>query len=55
MAFDPLPSDTVAGIGRNIALSAELMESARMYAWISFVIFTVNFKIYPIHGLEINI
>ena len=31
---------SVAGIGRNIALAAELMESARMYAWIVFVIFT---------------
>ena len=25
-------------VGRNIALSAELMEPARMYAWIVFVI-----------------
>jgi ABC-type nitrate/sulfonate/bicarbonate transport system permease component len=31
---------SVAGVGRNIALSAELMESARMYAWITFVILT---------------
>ncbi len=31
---------SVAGVGRNIALSAELMESARMYAWIGFVILT---------------
>ena len=31
---------SVAGVGRNIALAAELMEPARMYAWISFVIFT---------------
>ena len=31
---------SVAGIGRNIAHSAELMESARMYAWIFFVILT---------------
>jgi ABC-type nitrate/sulfonate/bicarbonate transport system permease component len=31
---------SAAGIGRNIALSAELMESARMYAWIVFVILT---------------
>ena len=29
---------SVAGVGRNIALSAELMEPARMYAWIVFVI-----------------
>ena len=31
---------SVAGVGRNIALSAELMEPARMYAWIVFVIIT---------------
>lgn len=31
---------SVAGVGRNIALAAELMEPARMYAWIAFVIFT---------------
>jgi ABC-type nitrate/sulfonate/bicarbonate transport system permease component len=31
---------SVAGIGRNIALSAELMEPARMYAWITFVVLT---------------
>jgi ABC-type nitrate/sulfonate/bicarbonate transport system permease component len=31
---------SVAGVGRNIALAAELMESARMYAWIAFVILT---------------
>jgi ABC-type nitrate/sulfonate/bicarbonate transport system permease component len=29
---------SVSGVGRNIALSAELMEPARMYAWIVFVI-----------------
>jgi ABC-type nitrate/sulfonate/bicarbonate transport system permease component len=29
---------SVAGIGRSIALSAELMETARMYAWIVFVV-----------------
>jgi ABC-type nitrate/sulfonate/bicarbonate transport system permease component len=29
---------SVSGIGRNIALAAELMEPARMYAWIAFVI-----------------
>lgn len=29
---------SVAGIGRSIALSGELMETARMYAWIVFVI-----------------
>jgi ABC-type nitrate/sulfonate/bicarbonate transport system permease component len=29
---------SVAGVGRNIALAAELMEPARMFAWIVFVI-----------------
>jgi ABC-type nitrate/sulfonate/bicarbonate transport system permease component len=31
---------SIAGIGRNIALAAELMEPARMYAWIAFVVLT---------------
>jgi ABC-type nitrate/sulfonate/bicarbonate transport system permease component len=31
---------SVAGVGRNIALSAELMEPARMFAWITVVIVT---------------
>jgi ABC-type nitrate/sulfonate/bicarbonate transport system permease component len=31
---------SVAGVGRNIALSAELMEPARMFAWIAVVIVT---------------
>jgi ABC-type nitrate/sulfonate/bicarbonate transport system permease component len=31
---------SVAGIGRNIATAAELMEPARMYAWIAFVVLT---------------
>jgi ABC-type nitrate/sulfonate/bicarbonate transport system permease component len=31
---------SVAGVGRNIALAAELMEPARMYAWIVVVIAT---------------
>jgi ABC-type nitrate/sulfonate/bicarbonate transport system permease component len=31
---------SVSGVGRNIALSAELMEPARMFAWISVVIVT---------------
>jgi ABC-type nitrate/sulfonate/bicarbonate transport system permease component len=31
---------SVSGVGRNIALAAELMEPARMYAWIVFVILT---------------
>jgi ABC-type nitrate/sulfonate/bicarbonate transport system permease component len=30
----------VAGVGRNIAQAAELMEPARMYAWIAFVVLT---------------
>jgi ABC-type nitrate/sulfonate/bicarbonate transport system permease component len=29
---------SVAGVGRNIALAAELMEPARMYAWIIVVV-----------------
>ncbi len=29
---------SAAGIGRSIALSAELMDTARMYAWIAFVV-----------------
>jgi len=40
---------SVAGIGRNIAHAAELMESARMYAWIVFVIatsVTLNLLVY---------
>jgi ABC-type nitrate/sulfonate/bicarbonate transport system permease component len=31
---------SVSGVGRNIALAAELMEPARMYAWMIFVIAT---------------
>ena len=31
---------SVSGVGRNIALAAELMEPARMYAWIVVVIAT---------------
>ena len=31
---------SIAGVGRNIALSAELMESPRMFAWISVVVVT---------------
>jgi ABC-type nitrate/sulfonate/bicarbonate transport system permease component len=29
---------SVAGVGRSIALSAELMETARLYAWIMYVV-----------------
>ena len=39
---------SAAGIGKNIALAAELMEPARMYAWIVFVIcttVTLNFVV----------
>ena len=31
---------SAVGVGRNIALAAELMEPARMYAWIVFVVLT---------------
>ena len=31
---------SIAGVGRNIALAAELMEPARMFAWIAVVIVT---------------
>ncbi len=31
---------SAVGVGRNIALAAELMEPARLYAWIVFVILT---------------
>ncbi len=30
----------IAGVGRNIALAAELLDSPRMYAWISVVVVT---------------
>ena len=46
---------SVAGIGRNIALAAELMESARMYAWISFVIFTSVTLNLLVYSLETHI
>lgn len=42
---------SVAGIGRNIALAAELMEPARMYSWILFVILTsvtLNMCVYSV-------
>ena len=29
---------SVSGIGKSIALSAELMETARLYAWIAYVV-----------------
>lgn len=31
---------SIAGVGRNIALAAELLDTARMYAWIVFVVVT---------------
>ena len=34
---------SVSGVGRNIALAAELMEPARMFAWIAVVIITATF------------
>jgi ABC-type nitrate/sulfonate/bicarbonate transport system permease component len=44
---------SVAGIGRNIALAAELMEPARMYSWILFVILTsvsLNMIVYSVEN-----
>jgi ABC-type nitrate/sulfonate/bicarbonate transport system permease component len=43
---------SVAGIGRNIALAAELMEPARMYAWIAFVVLTVSALNLLVSGFE---
>lgn len=43
---------SVAGVGRNIALAAELMESARMYAWIAFVVLTAITLNLLVGGLE---
>ena len=43
---------SVAGIGRNIARAAELMESARMYAWILFVILTSVALNLVVHSIE---
>ena len=43
---------SVAGIGRNIAHAAELMESARMYAWIFFVICTSVTLNLVVYGIE---
>jgi ABC-type nitrate/sulfonate/bicarbonate transport system permease component len=43
---------SVAGVGRNIALSAELMEPARMYAWIMFVILTSVTLNMIVHNIE---
>jgi len=43
---------SVSGVGRNIALSAELMEPARMFAWISVVIVTATLLNAIVSGLE---
>jgi ABC-type nitrate/sulfonate/bicarbonate transport system permease component len=43
---------SVAGVGRNIALAAELMEPARMYAWILFVILTSVTLNMVVHSIE---
>lgn len=43
---------SVAGIGRNIALAAELMEPARMYAWIVFVVLTSVMLNLTVYSLE---
>jgi ABC-type nitrate/sulfonate/bicarbonate transport system permease component len=43
---------SVAGIGRNIALAAELMEPARMYAWIAFVVLTAITLNLVVSGFE---
>ena len=46
---------SVAGVGRNIALAAELMESARMYAWIAFVVLTAIMLNLLAGGLETRV
>jgi ABC-type nitrate/sulfonate/bicarbonate transport system permease component len=43
---------SVSGVGRNIALAAELMEPARMYAWIAFVIATALVLNTLVAGIE---
>jgi ABC-type nitrate/sulfonate/bicarbonate transport system permease component len=43
---------SIAGVGRNIAQAAELMDSARMYAWIAFVVLTAITLNLLIGGLE---
>jgi ABC-type nitrate/sulfonate/bicarbonate transport system permease component len=43
---------SIAGVGRNIAQAAELMDSARMYAWIVFVVLTAITLNLLIGGLE---
>ena len=43
---------SVSGVGRNIALAAELMEPARMFAWISVVIVTATLLNGVVSALE---
>lgn len=43
---------SVAGVGRAIALAAELMEPARMYAWIVFVVLTALILNALVTGIE---
>ncbi len=43
---------SVSGVGRNIALAAELMEPARMYAWVVFVILTALALNTLVSGIE---
>ena len=43
---------SVSGVGRNIALAAELMEPARMYAWIVVVIATALVLNTLVSGIE---
>jgi ABC-type nitrate/sulfonate/bicarbonate transport system permease component len=43
---------SIAGVGRNIALAAELMEAARLYAWIAFVVLTAITLNLLVGGLE---
>jgi ABC-type nitrate/sulfonate/bicarbonate transport system permease component len=43
---------SVSGVGRNIALAAELMEPARMYAWVLFVILTALALNTLVSGIE---
>ena len=43
---------SVSGVGRNIAMAAELMEPGRMYAWIVFVIVTALVMNAAVSALE---
>ena len=46
------PISSVSGVGRNIALAAELFEPARMYAWIVVVIATALVLNTAVSGIE---